>query len=69
MARPHPCRPKTHQLSATQGAPHPFSQNCHPDSPSGEYKTSLPPGEVRFCLKIFENDFAELNFFYFNVPV
>ena len=52
MARPHPCSHRTHRLSATQGAPHPFSQNCHPDSPSGEYKTSFPTGEVIFCLKI-----------------
>lgn len=39
MARPHPCSRRTHRLSATQDALHPFSQNCRPDSPNGEYRT------------------------------
>ena len=68
MARPRPCSRSTLQPSATLGAPHPFSQNCHPDSPSGEYKTSVPwEGQVLF--KDFFNDFAKLILFCFNVPV
>jgi len=41
MARPRPCSHRTHQPSATQGAPHLSSQNSRPDFPSGEYGSFL----------------------------